>query len=148
MKPKQANFIAAVWGMAEATVFVIVPDVFLSWVALRRVREGLIACIFALLGALLGGAVMWLWGRNDPASARAFLASLPAISGTMIDGVNQQLADTGIYKDDFHQNHPGDEVSEVQGNNVDNRRPGIRQGMLDDNLPSRYTLEARHFNIG
>ena len=95
MTPRQANTIASAWGLAEATVFIIVPDVFLSRVALRSVRQGLVACSFALLGALIGGAVMWVWGRSDPAGARVFLESLPAISGTMIDSVNRQLSESG-----------------------------------------------------
>ena len=56
MRIGRANAIASLWGFAEATVFFIVPDVLLSWLALRSPKSGLIACLFALLGALIGGS--------------------------------------------------------------------------------------------
>ena len=55
MKSGVANALAAIWGAAEATLFFIVPDVFLSWLALSDRRQALIACLYALLGALVGG---------------------------------------------------------------------------------------------
>ena len=96
MRIGKANALATLWGFAEATVFFIVPDVQLSWLALRGVKRGLIACVFALVGALVGGAAMWTWGRFDPDSARAIFESLPALSGTMIATVREQLMDAGI----------------------------------------------------
>ena len=92
----RANALASLWGFAEATLFFIVPDVYLSWLALRSPKSGLIACLFALLGALIGGAAMWMWGHFDPDAARAIFESLPAISGATIASVRQQLADSGI----------------------------------------------------
>ena len=92
----RANIIASLWGFAEATLFFIVPDVLLSWLALRSPKSGLIACLFALLGALIGGSAMWLWGRNDPDSARAIFELLPAMGGNSIASVQIQLADSGI----------------------------------------------------
>lgn len=92
----RANVIASLWAFAEATFFIIVPDVLLSWLALRSIRHALIANLFALLGALIGGATIWLWAQNHADLARTFLESLPAISGAMILGVQEQLAELGI----------------------------------------------------
>ena len=94
--PSRTNALASFWGLAEATVFFIVPDVQLSWLALRSPKTGLVACLFALLGALIGGSVMWMWGRSDPDTARAVVESLPAISSAMTAGVRQQLTDSGV----------------------------------------------------
>jgi len=44
--------VAALWGLAEATLFFIVPDVFLSLVALRDRRAALVACGWAIPGHL------------------------------------------------------------------------------------------------
>jgi hypothetical protein len=52
------NGIAALWGLAEATLFFIVPDVWLTLITVWSPRKALIACLFALLGALAGGALM------------------------------------------------------------------------------------------
>jgi len=46
---------AFLWGLAEATCFFIVPDVLLSFIALRRLRTALLCCGLALAGALLAG---------------------------------------------------------------------------------------------
>ena len=94
MRIRQANAIASLWAFAEATVFIIVPDVLLSWLALRSFKRGLIACLFALLGSLIGGATMWLWAKNNPDSARAIVESLPAISRAMIS--KRSTADCGV----------------------------------------------------
>ncbi len=96
MRIGRANAIASLWGFAEATIFFIVPDVLLGWLALRSPKRGFIACLFALLGALIGGSAMWLWGRFDPDSARAIFELLPAMGGDSIASVEKQLADSGI----------------------------------------------------
>jgi len=92
----RANVIASLWGFAEATLFFIVPDVLLSWLALRSRRTAFLACLYALAGALVGGTAMWVWGRFDPQTARQLIASLPAIDTAIIASAHQQLADHGI----------------------------------------------------
>ncbi len=91
-----AVLVAGVWGFAEATLFFIVPDVWLSIVALRDRRAALLACAAAVAGALTGGVVMYEWGSRDPASASAVLAAVPAVARPMIDAVRNSLASTGL----------------------------------------------------
>lgn len=77
--------IAGLWGFAEATVFFIVPDVWISFVAMRRGwKAGLLAACLACIGALIGGGVMYLWGSHDADAARHLLDMIPAISPAMI----------------------------------------------------------------
>ena len=90
-KEHQSAWGAAVWGLAEATLFFIVPDVFLSWVALTRPARALRACLWAVGGALVGGTLMYLWGTADPAGARAALDMVPAVSSAEIAGVASDL---------------------------------------------------------
>ena len=88
---------AGLWGLLEATVFFIVPDVLLSAVALNRERAAYVkACAFTLLGALAGGAAMSLWAARAPEDALSLLAALPAIDRAMIEGVAKTLADDGL----------------------------------------------------
>jgi membrane protein YqaA with SNARE-associated domain len=86
---------AGAWGLAEATLFFIVPDVLLTWAALREPRAALRACVPALAGALLGGIVMWGWGLTHNVSAVAALDYVPAISPQMIESVKMDLLDRG-----------------------------------------------------
>src|SRR5258706_1708194 len=53
-----------VWGLAESSFFFFVPDVGLTFLALRNYRAALRATLAALAGALIGGALMYAWGFN------------------------------------------------------------------------------------
>ena len=96
MKINRANALASFWGIAEATFFFIVPDVLLSWIALRSYKRALLACCWTTGGALLGGSILWYIGQSDPATSRAFFAALPAIDDSMIANVQSQLSNTGL----------------------------------------------------
>ncbi|MDH3228846.1 MAG: hypothetical protein OEN55_03530 [Alphaproteobacteria bacterium] len=88
--------IAGIWGFAEATLFFVVPDVWLTLIAVRRgLVPAFMACGWALAGALVGGLAMYSWGAFDPATAREALEMLPAIDRDMIDGVRSALRDDG-----------------------------------------------------
>ena len=94
--PGGAEGIAAAWGFAEATVFFFVPDVWLSWLALRAPRRALYACLWATAGAVLGGAVMVAFGSAEPAAAEALLDAVPGIGPDLVAEVRQELADRGF----------------------------------------------------
>jgi membrane protein YqaA with SNARE-associated domain len=84
MKRHALNLAAFAWGVAEATLFFIVPDVLLSYVGLKHgPRAGAVASLYAALGAALGGVCMYLWSQADPAAARAAVLAVPAISEAM-----------------------------------------------------------------
>ena len=71
------EILAALWGFAESTLFFIVPDVLLTWLALSLPRRALRACYWALGGALAGGDGRW---QGDP---QRFLAAF----GTAMQGL-------------------------------------------------------------
>ena len=77
--------IAALWGFAEATVFFIVPDVWISALALRH-APGLLArcCLLAAFGAVVGGLATHQLAAHLPQLASVVLEWVPAISGEMI----------------------------------------------------------------
>lgn len=86
-----SHAVAAAWGLAEATLFVIVPDVWLTALGVRDLRRGLVACGWALAGALAGGALVHAWGAARPDEVVTILDRLPAISTGMLDRVAAQL---------------------------------------------------------
>jgi membrane protein YqaA with SNARE-associated domain len=87
---------AFLWGLAEATLFFIVPDVLLSAAALNRLRTALIACAWATAGALIGGTLLFAWGAHDPAGAWAVLDRIPAIHAAMPSSVRDALNEHGL----------------------------------------------------
>ncbi len=88
--------LAFAWGLAEATFFFIVPDVLLTLIACRMLKPALKATTFALIGALVGGALMYAIGRRDPVNARALLDQIPAISPALIMRVASQINENGL----------------------------------------------------
>lgn len=89
------RLLALFWGFAEATVFFIVPDVLLTAIAVRDLRAALVACLLAVLGALAGGTLMYLWAARDHAAASAVVEQVPAISRDLMARVTAQLREQG-----------------------------------------------------
>src|SRR5437667_2766621 len=89
------NVLAFSWGFAEATFFFLVPDVALMFIALRGFGAGLRASAAALAGALLGGSLMYICGREVPSAAEAFLSHVPGIHTALLATVRETLALNG-----------------------------------------------------
>jgi len=93
---RSALVLAFAWGLAEATVFFIVPDVLLTLYGCRKLKPAINATVAALIGALAGGVLAYSFGYRDPDAARAFLAHIPAISPALISRVADQITDNGL----------------------------------------------------
>jgi membrane protein YqaA with SNARE-associated domain len=91
-----AAAVAAGWGFAEATFFFVVPDVWIGLVALSNWRCGLRAAGWSVLGALVGGALMYGAGaRLDRERSARLLDAVPAISPAMIARVEAEMTQGG-----------------------------------------------------
>jgi hypothetical protein len=82
---------AAAWGLAEATLFFVVPDVLLSWLAAFRPRLAWAAVAACLAGALAGGLAMHAAGRDSPVALRAVLDRVPAVSSALVSRTGAAL---------------------------------------------------------
>lgn len=88
-------FIAFFWGFAEATLFFIIPDVWISLLALQSRNEALLGCLYSLAGAMLGGAVMYFLGRKELQRWNTTLEKIPAIHSRDILKVQSDLKSSG-----------------------------------------------------
>jgi membrane protein YqaA with SNARE-associated domain len=87
-------WIAFVWGFAEATFFFVVPDVFITRIALRDSwRRALLACVFSLCGALIGGTLLWFAAAEHDAATTLlrWFTHLPGINRDVVAGTGQAL---------------------------------------------------------
>ncbi|MDZ4735480.1 MAG: hypothetical protein SGJ07_03950 [Rhodospirillaceae bacterium] len=85
--------IAFLWGAAEASFFFIVPDLWISFVAMRRgTIAGLRAASLAAAGAVIGGVVLWHLTLADPVAIDSFLIALPGIDAAMRAEVSDAMA--------------------------------------------------------
>jgi hypothetical protein len=77
--------LAALWGLAEATLFFVVPDVLLAWIALDRGwRRAWLASVAAAIGAAVGGVLVHAATVADPDTVRAVVLAVPAVSDAMV----------------------------------------------------------------
>jgi len=88
--------VAFLWGLAEATFFFVIPDVFLSFVAILDWRSTWKHVVAALAGALLGGALLFHWAQADPKAAHTAVARVPFITPEMSAEVNSGLDKMGL----------------------------------------------------
>ena len=95
-KSRSALAIAFLWGMAEATLFFIVPDVYLGFVALFNWRRGLLATVFTIIGAMIGGAIMYSLALNNPQGMAELLTRVPLIHANMANSVGEQMQLAGL----------------------------------------------------
>lgn len=87
--------LAFLWGLAEGTFFFIIPDVFLSLVAIFDQRSSWKHIVCALLGATLGGAVLFLWAAQRPAAAHVAVAHVPFVRESMFAQVQDGFRKSG-----------------------------------------------------
>ncbi len=98
MRPgnKAAAAAATAWGFAEATLFFIVPDVLLTFLALKSGMRAFQCALFAALGATIGGLVIWSLANAAPDRTFAVLLMVPGVSNATFETV-KSLMDQGIY---------------------------------------------------
>ena len=84
---------AVAWGIAEATLFFIVPDVLLTAAVVKRGgRVALRLAVVAALAATAAGALMWVWGAADSDGARAVLLKVPAVGPDLLARVADEMS--------------------------------------------------------
>jgi membrane protein YqaA with SNARE-associated domain len=88
---------AFLWGFAEATLFFVVPDVLLSFVALFDLRTTWRHIILATAGALVGGAFLFHLSTAQPSRAHAAVARVPFIKEGMFTKVGEGLRNQGLF---------------------------------------------------
>jgi membrane protein YqaA with SNARE-associated domain len=89
-------FVAFIWGAIEAIFFFLVPDIFLGLVALFNWRKGLPSIIFTLIGAMVGGAIMYTLASNNTLAMDRFLISIPLINESTVNSVKEQMGLMGL----------------------------------------------------
>ncbi|NIM93678.1 MAG: hypothetical protein GTO18_08195 [Anaerolineales bacterium] len=91
-----ASLIGFLWGLAEATLFFIVPDVYLGFVALLNWRKGLLAVLWTVVGALFGGAIMYFFAAENSQAATQIVLQVPLINPEMVQRVRDQMDSLGL----------------------------------------------------
>jgi membrane protein YqaA with SNARE-associated domain len=84
------------WGFAEATLFFVVPDVWLGWVGLVARRSAAAVLGLTLAGALLGGTVTYAVATvSAPETTAALLDGVPTVDRDAIERVSAEMREHG-----------------------------------------------------
>ena len=89
-------FVAMLWGFAEGTFFFIIPDVFLSFVAILSWRRTWKHLLASAIGALLGGALLFHWSTVSPAEAHESIERVPFVREAMFTKVDEGFRAHGL----------------------------------------------------
>jgi len=92
-------WLAGLWGFAEATFFFIVPDMFLTRLAVQnRLAHALRNSLWSLVGALGGGWIVYSLSRAGAADPlTTLLTFIPGISTPLIAEAGESLARGGWF---------------------------------------------------
>jgi hypothetical protein len=89
---RQATVLIGAWGMAEAIVLPVVPDVALYLLAMAAPRHAARLFAAAVVGALAGSAVLAGLMTVDPGAARSLMLAIPGISPQMLQAAERAFA--------------------------------------------------------
>lgn len=89
--------IGFLWGFAEATAFFIVPDVYLGFVALFNWKRALWAMAAAIIGALVGGSIMYILAMDRLSAMNHFLDQIPLINAEMVTDIATKMQADGLF---------------------------------------------------
>jgi len=95
--PLFTNLISFLWGLLEATVFFLVPDIWLSREAIFSLRRALFSICFAVLGALIGGAIIYYFANLNAEQIGSLLDNIPGISPDLMAKPEAQISDIGFF---------------------------------------------------
>jgi membrane protein DedA with SNARE-associated domain len=79
------------WGVAEATLFFIVPDVIVGAVGLFRRRRALASVAAAIAGAVVGGFILYVAARGAGEGLRSVIEQVPGVRAETMARVRGDL---------------------------------------------------------
>ena len=87
---------AFLWGLAEGIFFFTAAEVLISYLALSNPVRALRAAGAALVGAVIGIAVLYLWAARDVFSAMTLLSALPGLGPEVMEAAENALMEHGL----------------------------------------------------
>jgi 1-acyl-sn-glycerol-3-phosphate acyltransferase len=90
-----ATILLAVWALAEATFWPIIPDFLLAPVAAGNRRRFRVPLVATIAGSAFGGAVLLMFAYSNPSEAEAFLRHLPLVTDSQISRATARLEALG-----------------------------------------------------
>lgn len=93
---RRAELIGFLWGVAEASLFFVVPDVWTGWIAIVAPRRAISVFLVTTLGAVLGALLLFLVAPWATDTLVAWFALVPGLLPGDLATAREQLATQGI----------------------------------------------------
>jgi len=88
-------WLGVMWGLAEATVFFLVPDMLITAAALFSPKRSFSQLMGILVGALLGGALVYTAADQFPNETKSVVLNVPFVKEHVLDRAERELQDHG-----------------------------------------------------
>ncbi len=85
------------WGFAEATLFFIMPDLIITLACLGSVKHGARQLAAVLVGALVGGMLMYMLACSQSAEMARLVDAVPFVRSAMFDSVRGDYEAHGLW---------------------------------------------------
>jgi membrane protein DedA with SNARE-associated domain len=89
-------WLGVLWGLAEATVFFLVPDILITASALFSPKKSFAQMIAILVGSLLGGALLYTAADKYPDETKNVVLHVPFIKLHTIEQADHQMQEHGM----------------------------------------------------
>ena len=76
---RRAETVGFLWGVAEASLFFVVPDVWTGWIAIVAPRRAVPVLVMTLLGAVLGALLLFLVAPYATDALVAWFGMVPGL---------------------------------------------------------------------
>ncbi len=93
---RRAEAIGFGWGVAEASLFFVVPDVWVGWIAIVAPRLALPVLLATTAGAVLGALLLAVAAPVATDALMAWFAAVPGILPGDLSTAREQLAAGGV----------------------------------------------------
>lgn len=93
---RRAETVGFLWGVAEASLFFVVPDVWTGWIAIVAPRRAVPVLVMTLLGAVLGALLLFLVAPYATDALVAWFGMVPGLLPGDLATAREQLATQGV----------------------------------------------------
>lgn len=88
---------AAAWGLAEGTLFFLLPDLLLTAGSVLSPRRAWRLVVAATLGAVLAGGIMFAWGQHAPRRSLETVQAVPFVRPWMTEQSGEMWRADGVW---------------------------------------------------
>jgi len=85
------------WGFAEGTLFFIIPDLLITFVALFSFKQSLKQLGVVLAGSLLGGWLLFSLATRDYTAIRRAVDGVPFVTPRMFEATQRNYETSGLW---------------------------------------------------